>query len=318
MSPKSLCIIWILALACSPDPERSFPPTRVYLLVDTSASMTWSYRPRRTCEFACDHLHVPLCLDSSQGCPESIPCAWDGICAPYTYGDGSLNHSGIDIDGNDIADDSRLFLIKEGLQRVLESIEELEGVEIGLVRFVQHEGPHIRIPTRSSSTYQRTLNYDGSQSCGQGVDVLVKAKPGPWTSIIRWIDHTEDAVYDPAGDRELRADGPTPLASAIKHLGHLLKDTKGRSAIIILGDGEESCDAWQAPLSAIKALHTRGIEVHVVSTHTEAEPRDMARKMAEVGGGQVLFPSSPTELEQGLNSLFRTLANPASESRFQR
>ena len=54
-----------------------------------------------------------------------------------SYGDGSLDHPGVDLDGDGLANDSKLYLAKQALQQVIASYPE---IDFALARYHQDQG----------------------------------------------------------------------------------------------------------------------------------------------------------------------------------
>ncbi|MCA9542524.1 MAG: hypothetical protein KC620_26690, partial [Myxococcales bacterium] len=199
------------------------------MIFDTSGSMTWSPRSPGACRFTCP-AGEQECVRADTGCAPGIPCGADGRCRPYTYGDGSVSYPGVDVDGNGRPDDSRLYIAKEALATVLAGTAELE---FGLMRYAQTEGPFVRSTcgcaacgnTCLVSPYdawpygagEGAINYDGTaRACRDGGELLVPVGEHQGAAILSWLDHREDFPWNPQGNRELRADGATPIAGSLR------------------------------------------------------------------------------------------------------
>jgi hypothetical protein len=173
---------------------------------------------------ACNKPRIAVILDTSASMLENL----DGYA---TFGDGSVDHPGLDTDGNGIADDSRLFLAKRALGEVISSYPE---IDFALARYHQdqatdqscqlatwiecagifatYDDPRDNIgpvsctvatsPTtsvsvrRDSAAREACINYAGS--CGgprRGADVL-SGFGSDTRDVVRWLDHRESMFVD--------------------------------------------------------------------------------------------------------------------------
>jgi len=238
---------------------------KMLVVFDTSGSMTWTPSPGRACQWTCPLPREGDCVRPDTGCPPTIACGPDERCRPYTYGDGSISYPGVDIDGNGRADDSRLYIAKEALATLLAGTAELE---FGLMRYAQAEGPFIRSTCTCAacgpaqclvSPYdvypygagEGAINYDGTaRGCRDGGELLVPVGEQQGGPVLSWLDHREDFPWNPQGNRELRADGPTPIAGALdaarRYFADQVVPADPRRAcrdyyVLLLTDGEETC-----------------------------------------------------------------------------
>ncbi|HEX2874022.1 MAG TPA: hypothetical protein VHP33_22355, partial [Polyangiaceae bacterium] len=145
------------------------------------------------------------------------------------------------------------------------------------------------------------INYSGS--CGppkRGAQYLVDFSQ-PLSSYLSWLDNKEtnfqSGVACPGGDCELRATGPTPLASSLEATKDFLAPRIACDAavpcrkynVILLTDGAESCQG--DPVAAAAALNA-GITKTIGST-----PTQISVKTYVIG-----FSTLPTETAQ-LNAI---------------
>jgi hypothetical protein len=142
-----------------------------------------------------------------------------------TFGDGSVDHPGVDTDGDGAANDSRLLLARTSLSDVISAYPEIEFAlsryhqDVGLDRFCQsaawfecagivgtYDDPRdntgtvvcnaatsatTTIPVRAISTGDECINYAGS--CGaprRGADIL-SGFGASERDIVRWLDGRE-------------------------------------------------------------------------------------------------------------------------------
>ena len=137
-------------------------------------------------------------------------------------------------------EESRIYAAKEALKAVLLSIGEQEA-EFALMRYSQLEGERVN---RFPQEYDRPINYRGT--CEPGGDVLVPFRQGNISELVSWIDHREQYP----DDKELRADGGTPLAGSLLEAKRWLQQEVLPNdinadcriySIILLTDGSETC-----------------------------------------------------------------------------
>ncbi len=108
-----------------------------------------------------------------------------------TFGDGSVEHPGIDTDGDGQPNDSRLFLARETLAQVMTAYPELD---FGLARYHQDEGPNRSCQAAAwfecqglVASYDDPRDNSGAHACdvsygpnpGDTISVLVNPNAGP-------------------------------------------------------------------------------------------------------------------------------------------
>ena len=164
-----------------------------------------------------------------------------------TGGDNSLAYPG---DGGT----SRLSVAKEVVRGLVETTSE---VSFGLMRYPQREGAGINdgVGREQFNGYaglaERPLNYEGFCAGALHPDgdepsaLLTPFAADNERTLLRWLDHREDYP----DDRELRAEGPTPLAESLRlaelYYRELFAEDGGlrcrRNYVVLLTDGAESC-----------------------------------------------------------------------------
>ncbi|MBM4320133.1 MAG: VWA domain-containing protein, partial [Deltaproteobacteria bacterium] len=174
----------------------------------------------------------------------SSSMAWRVDSHQPAHGDGSFEFP------TEAAVSCRLFEAKEALRDMLLSVGSAEA-RFGLARYHQEQGPQIN---PFPAEYPAPINYRGD--CAGG-DILVPFAADNLPALLSWIDQQEDFPDDP----ELRADGPTPLASTLLGMRdhfreHVLPDDELRDcrqhAIILLTDAQDTCGG--NPVAAIREL----------------------------------------------------------------
>lgn len=298
MSALAAGLLAPLLLAAPIDvPSQPVQPNLVVVL-DSSGSMTWTLDPESF---------------QSMTCQGGGTYSYDmGV---LTWGDGSQDFPGLDTNGDGIANDSRLFIAKSALTDL---VNGLVSVNLGLVRYHQTEGLGINSPNgqgcenwyrvpgqlRSDGT-AATLNYDGAGSCGQPADVLVPLG-GSKAEILRWMDGKEDFLN---GDKEIRADGSTPIAAALDRTASMFQLTTkcDGNYVLLMTDGEENCGG--DPVDSARKLAKAGIRTFVVgfgpSVSGSSTLDDVARAggTAIFNGNHAFFAGSPAALKTVLRAI---------------
>ncbi|MCB9550988.1 MAG: hypothetical protein H6705_03715 [Myxococcales bacterium] len=203
-----------LVIAASPALAQQVKP-RILLIFDTSGSMSYG-------------------IDTNAN----------------TGGDNSAEYPG---DGNI----SRLYVAKNVIRGIVETTAE---VDFALMRYPQSEGLRINDGSgRAAFTgydglAQRPLNYAGYCQGLVNPDPSIPDRAfalleGFGTdnenAILRWLDHREQYPQN----RELRAEGPTPIAETLRLAESYYRDVLRRDPalrcrrnyVVLLTDGAESC-----------------------------------------------------------------------------
>lgn len=109
-------------------------------------------------------------------------------------------------------------------------------------------------------------------------------------------DCSDIEILVPAGsdDRNILLDyvekinpkGKTPIAGSVKKVVETLKTKENETTIILVSDGEETCNA--DPCEAVRALKTLGIKfvLHVVGFDVDEKQKEQLSCIAKAGGGQ--------------------------------
>jgi Putative metal-binding motif len=171
-----------------------------------------------------------------------------------------------------------------------------------------------------SSPAADCINYSGS--CGppsRGAQFLVDFSQ-PLSSYLGWLDNKEANFT--AGDRELRATGPTPLASSLEATKDFLKPRIACDSavpcrkynVILLTDGAESCQG--DPVAAAQALNAGitktiggvptpiSVKTYVIGFSTLATETTQLNAIAAAGGtGTAYFVKSRAELANALATI---------------
>ncbi|MGK7296256.1 MAG: hypothetical protein ACNS61_10595, partial [Candidatus Wenzhouxiangella sp. M2_3B_020] len=98
----------------------------------------------------------------------------------------------------------------------------------------------------------------------------------------------------------------TPIAESLEAVAADLADAEGRRLVILLTDGEETCDG--EPAEAIRGLAEAGIDVRVNIVGFAIDDDDLKRQFsewAELGGGEYLDAGEAGELEAAMRQALR-------------
>jgi len=99
--------------------------------------------------------------------------------------------------------------------------------------------------------------------------------------------------------------GRTPLADALLAAGDDLADATGQRVIVLLTDGNETCDG--DPEAALRSLRERDLAVNIIGfALEEPETLDRLTRWAAIGGGSFFDPATADELREA----FRVALQP--------
>jgi hypothetical protein len=155
------------------------------------------------------------------------------------------NNEGCGGDGSDdfpVNGRCRLHEAKQALRSVLLSVGESEA-EFALVRFAQIEGLRVN---RFPDYYPLPINYQGT--CEGGGDVIVPFGAANLDDLLSWIDERERWP----DNKELRADGGTPIFGSMQEAHRWLRDEVLPQdvhancriySVVLMTDGVETCAA---------------------------------------------------------------------------
>ncbi len=234
-----------------------------------------------------------------------------------TGGDNSLAYPG---NGGT----SRLSVAKEVVRYLVETTSE---VSFALMRYPQQEGEAINDGTgRAQFTAydglaERPLNYLGFCAGALHPDPDDAAVPfalvSPFAAdnenaILSWLDHQEAFP----GDRELRAEGPTPIAESLRLAEGYFREQLAedgalrcrRNYVVLLTDGAESCIAAaerQRTLLertlALRQMRLEGqlvdVRVFVVAFSVDPAGLSLLDSIARAGGTAVDVMNEPDLIE---------------------
>ena len=249
-----------------------------------------------------------------------------------THGDGSVDHPGVDTNGDRLPNDSKLFVAKEAVRDIL--LDSDADIEFGLMRFHQSEGVNILDEGPNSTRYREPINYTGWGACDAqdgGADVLVGISPTSRRRILGWMDGRETFP----SDKELRGTGWTPLAESLTDARDYYRDDAIATDpqrdcrayyLIVLTDGVRECPQGTPNLDpAVPAAQLRTVRVNgrdhdvktfVIGFGPNVDGAEQLNQMARAGGtatnefgaidlvaGTALFATDRARLRQVLGEV---------------
>lgn len=171
----------------------------------------------------------------------------------------------------------RIDAAKRILRQVIADIPERDGINVGL-RVYGHEGDNTQAGRAVSCRASELL----VPVSGLYRDVLIQQveaiQPTGWTPIAYSLEQAV-ADFQPGGESIT-------------------------NAVVLVTDGEETCDPPQQSCAAANALHQGNVSVttHVVGFALTPEQTDLVRCVAEQGGGQLFGANNAEELGQAITS----------------
>jgi hypothetical protein len=254
----------------------------------------------------------------------------DGEGSPSTFGDGSLECPGIDVDccreppgpprqcrrggedidedcdsptcNNDLPDDSRMFKVKQG---VADAVRAYGEIEFSLYRFYADDAA-FDCPEGG----WRGLGDEECEDDGRA-DRLVKFAPENQEFILQWMDNEtnwDGAGDPPAGmDIELRGTGFTPLGDTLNQIRNDIQATRATDPdagcrpynVVLVTDGQETCGG--NPVTAADRLLDNNVRTYVIGFAGRGGFVNDMNDIAEAGGtGEAYFADSPEALSAAL------------------
>jgi Mg-chelatase subunit ChlD len=173
--------------------------------------------------------------------------------------------------------ETRMDAAKRILRQVITDLPEREGVNVGL-RVYGHQGDNTQagrgVSCRASELLVPVSGVDKAALIAE-VDAI---QPTGWTPIAHSLEQAA-ADFQPGGESIT-------------------------NAIVLVTDGEETCDPPERACQAAAALHQAGISVttHVVGFALTDQQTTQVRCIAEQGGGQLFGADNAQQLGSALSS----------------
>jgi len=169
-----------------------------------------------------------------------------------------------------------------------------------------------------SPVVQRPLPFAPAASHGSG---STRVKPGIGSTHRRKGDCADIELLQPIGPLDaaafraqvagLQPTGMTPIAASVRQAAEALRYTERKATVILVGDGEETCNA--DPCSLGVELGAQGVDftAHVVGFDLEANPkaREQSQCLVQATGGRYFDARDAGELDAALAGM------PASRCR---
>jgi len=97
--------------------------------------------------------------------------------------------------------------------------------------------------------------------------------------------------------------GMTPITGSLQVAAEALRGTEQQTSIVLVSDGEESCEA--DPCAAVEAIRRQGIDVrvHVVGFDVKEEERKQLQCIADAGGGTYFSADDSQQLAAALSEV---------------
>lgn len=101
--------------------------------------------------------------------------------------------------------------------------------------------------------------------------------------------------------------GGTPLAAAIKRTGSVITDSAD-GVVVIVSDGDDSCGG--DPCAEARALRAQRpkVIINVIDLSDNAKDKQVLQCVANAGGGRLLSPGDPVELNRKLKEAVTSVA----------
>lgn len=266
-------------------------PPNILIIIDTSGSMTWD------------------------------------TGGDATEGDGGIRYRGSDTDNSNNtqnssnyyntavlgypSNDSRLYIAKHVIWDIMRDSELTQGVRYGFMAYPQDEFDTLQADVLGQYDENLTDTTDDSyynwSSCDSAARLLVSVNEANLTAsqIISWVDGDESYPTN----KELRADGATPIAGSLNTAWNYyagsgfttpIQQLCQRSYVILITDGEETCGG--APVTAARNLRSSAagtlpdpgtftyngnsydIKTYVIGFGSDTEGSPTLNSMARAGG----------------------------------
>lgn len=118
-----------------------------------------------------------------------------------------------------------------------------------------------------------------------------------------------------AAVQALSPKGMTPIADSIKLVADALKSREAETTIVLVSDGEETCN--DDPCGVVRALKASGVKfvLHVVGFGVDDKTREQLACLAEAGGGQYFNATDAGTLLTALDTVTEEVAEKVEQAR---
>ncbi|MEE9201385.1 MAG: VWA domain-containing protein [Candidatus Brocadiales bacterium] len=112
----------------------------------------------------------------------------------------------------------------------------------------------------------------------------------------------------------LQAGGKTPIATSLEKAAGELRGLKGNSTIVLISDGQETCDGDPVGIAElIKNEFGIDVVIHVVGFAVDDAVRQQLSKIARAGGGNYYAANNAQQLKESLVEIKEKAVEPARE-----
>lgn len=151
----------------------------------------------------------------------------------------------------------------------------------------------------ASSTAELGLMAYGHRKKGDCNDIEVLVQP---------TANSKDAIIRAADN--MKFVGKTPLSAAVAQAAEALRYTEDKATVILITDGQETCQADPCALGA--ELKSKGIDftAHVVGFDLTQQEGEQVACLASSTGGQYIKADDASELKEAMGSMVQKLQAP--------
>ncbi len=107
----------------------------------------------------------------------------------------------------------------------------------------------------------------------------------------------------------IKATGQAPIAAAIGDAASLASEGKPLD-VVLIADGEDSCDADLCETAEALKQKTKGLRIHVVGLGDKPADLEPLACMAKVTGGKFITADNEADFETGLGAVFAAMSAP--------
>lgn len=183
-------------------------------------------------------------------------------------------------------------LILDASWSMIQPLEDQTGTRVGIARLVMKDIVANIIPEGSQVALRTFGNIEGNYSCR--TDLLQPVVPLDPETMIQIIENISPKI-----------DSNTPIAASLQKVSEDLAGVTGKKIVVLLTDGQETCDG--DPALAIQQLAEQGIDVQVNIVGlsiAEDELKEEFKRWAELGGGEYYDTNNRNDLQSALSTLF--------------
>lgn len=115
--------------------------------------------------------------------------------------------------------------------------------------------------------------------------------------------------------QSIQPQGKTPITGSLKLAGEQLKSTEEETTVVLISDGQETCEG--DPCALMRELRGQGIkmQVHVVGFDVNQDERKQLVCIAEAGGGKYFTAQNTTQLKDALTEVRKEVVEKAEIKR---